>query len=81
MKTTIELRDALFEQARRMARDEGSSLRALVEEGLQLALNARRNRRPQPLDLPTYGGSGLTDEFKTAGWAGIRDALYRDHGA
>ena len=42
MKTTIELPDALIEQARRVAQQEGATLRALVEEGLQRSLEARR---------------------------------------
>jgi len=81
MKTTIELPDELIEQARRVAKQEGATLRALVEEGLQRSLEARRQAVRRQLDFPSYGGSGLTDEFQGAPWGRIRDETYREHGA
>ncbi len=71
MKTTIELTDELIEQARRVAQQEGSTLRALVEEGLQRSLMARRQAVRRQLDFPSYDGSGLTDEFQGAPWSRI----------
>ena len=81
IKTTIELPDDLLEQVRHVARTEGVTLRALVEEGLQRSLEARRNRVRRHLDFPSYGGSGLTTEFQGAPWNRIRDEIYRGHGA
>jgi hypothetical protein len=81
MKTTIELPDTLIEQARRVAQREGSTLRALVEEGLQRSLEARRQAARHPLDFPSYGGNGLTDEFQNAPWGRLRDEIYREQGA
>lgn len=81
MKTTIELPDTLIEQARRVAQREGATLRALVEEGLQRSLEARRQAARRHLDFPSYGGNGLTDEFQDAPWSRIRDEIYREHGA
>ena len=81
MKTTIELPDELLAQVRRVARSEGATLRALVEEGLQRSLEARRSMVRRHLDFPSYGGSGLTNEFQGAPWNRIRDAIYRRHGA
>ena len=74
MKTTIELPDELVEQVRRVARQEGATLRALVEEGLRRSLEARRRAA---LDFPSFGGSGLTDEFQDTSWSHVRDALDR----
>jgi predicted transcriptional regulator len=81
MKTTIELPDELIQQVRRVAQREGATLRALVEEGLQRSLEARRQAVHRQLDFPSYGGSGLTDEFQSAPWGRIRDEIYREHGA
>ncbi len=81
MKTTIELPDELIKQARRVAQQEGGSLRALVEEGLQRSLEARRQTTRRQLDFPSFGGSGLTEEFQSASWGRIRDEIYREHGA
>ena len=81
MKTTIELPNELLEQVRGGARKEGTTLRGLVEEGLQRSLEARRKAVRRDLDFPSYGGSGLTTEFKGAPWNRIRDEVYREHGA
>ena len=81
MKTTIELPDELLEQARRVAQQEGATLRRLVEEGLQRSLEARRKGARQKLDFPSYGGSGLTTEFRAAPWSRFRDEIYREQGA
>ena len=81
MKTTIELPDELIRQVRRVAQQEGASLRALVEEGLQRSLEARRQAVRRPLDFPTYGGSGRTHEFQGAPWSRVRDEVYRERGA
>lgn len=45
MRTTVRLDDALLDQARREAARRGTTLTALLEEGLRLAL-----RRPLPTE-------------------------------
>ncbi len=81
MKTTVELPDELLEQVKGVARQEGASLRRLFEEGLHRVLHSRRNAVRRQLNIPSYGGSGLTPEFENADWNKIRDAIYREHGA
>ncbi|WP_299696358.1 type II toxin-antitoxin system VapB family antitoxin [Hydrocarboniphaga sp.] len=79
MKTTIEINDELFARSRKAAKREGKTLRALVEEGLRLALQARSQKTEPSFVMPVFGSGGLTDEFKNAGWSQIRDALYERH--
>ena len=81
MKTTIELSDELLDQVRRVARREGATLRALMEEGLQRSLEARRRMVRRHLDFPSYGGGGLTADFQGASWSRIRDEIYREPGS
>ena len=81
MKTTVEIPDELIRQVRRVVQQEGTSLRALVEEGLQRSLETRRQGVRRPLDFPVYGGSGATHEFQGASWSRIRDESYRERGA
>ena len=81
MKTTIELPDELLEQSGALSGVKARLSAALVEEGLQRSLEARRNAVHRDLDFPTYGGSGLTAEFQGASWNRIRDELYGEHGA
>ncbi len=66
MKITIELPDALIEQVRCAAQQEGTTLCAMVEEGLQRSLEARRQMARRQFDFPSYGGNGLTDDFQDA---------------
>ena len=77
MKTTIELPDELIQQVRVIARREGTSMRQIMQEGLQRALQARRAGSAPRLDFPVYGGSGLTEGFANADWTSLRDEIYR----
>jgi len=43
MKTTIELQDELFERAKRRAKQDATTLRALVERGLKMVLDSANN--------------------------------------
>ncbi len=60
MKTTLELPEPLFAEAKEMARREATTLRALVEEGLRHVLS-RRAAPPSAYQLPdrSVGGDGL----------------------
>jgi hypothetical protein len=82
MKTTIEVQDDLLERSKRLARQEGTTLRAVIEEGLQLALRARTRTRAtrQPFAVQPFEGDGMTPEFQSAGWERVRDEIYRDRG-
>ena len=59
---------------------EGTTLKALIEEGLQLVLRARSNK-PRSLEpIEPFDGDGLTAEFQDAGWERLRDEIYRGRG-
>jgi hypothetical protein len=82
MKTTIELSDAALDEARRVAQQEGTSLRALIEEGLRRVLADRRARRAGfRLRDASFSGKGLSPEFAGESWPAMRDAIYRERGA
>jgi hypothetical protein len=81
-KTTIDIADPLFERARKLAEREGTTLRALVEEGLQHVLERKTTIRPFKLRDASYRGpgKGFSAEFATGGWERIRRAIYEGHG-
>ena len=82
MKTTVELSDATFEEAKRVAAREGTSLRALIEEGLRRVLADRRTRRGGfKLRPASFKGRGVAPEFEGESWPAVRDAIYRERGA
>jgi len=76
MKTTIEIADALGEAARKTAEREGTTLRALVEEGLRRVLDDRLRTRRFRLREASYKGRGLNPALADAGWERIRELAY-----
>lgn len=81
MKTTVEIPDALLEEARRVAVREGTTVRALVEEGLRRVLSQRTGTGKFQLRRASFKGRGLQAAFAEASWDQIRDAAYDKHGA
>lgn len=75
MKTTIEIADALFERGKQVAAREGVTLRALVEEGLRLALERHENRVVFKLRDASVDGAGLQSGQS---WALPRELAYDD---
>jgi hypothetical protein len=78
MKTTIEIPDPLFKAARQAARRDGTTLRALVEHGLRLALEARRQSPPFRLRDVSVDGRGLQPGVETLAWDDLRRLTYGD---
>lgn len=79
MKTTVEISDALLDEARRTARKEGTTLRALIEEGLRSVL-AEHTHRSHPFMLrdASVGGEGLQPQAQGASWEQLRGLAYGD---
>lgn len=80
MKTTIDLPEPLLREAQEVARAEGTTLRALVEDGLRAVLARRRAGERFRLPDASVGGRGLRPEFADAGWEDLRTAIYGDRG-
>jgi hypothetical protein len=76
VKTTIELSDNLFVRARQLAHKRRQTLRALVEEGLTLALDEHERRRLPKITPVVFAGRGVSEEFRQASWQRLREALY-----
>ncbi len=68
MKTTIEIADTLVKRAKRVQRRQNVTMRALVEEGLQLALDRRDRVAPFVYKPVVVDGKGLTRAARDAGW-------------
>lgn len=75
MKTTIDLPDALADQARELARAQGLTLRELVVEGLRGELE-RRGTTPPRVDFvfATVRGDGRPSELTA------EEAIARSYG-
>lgn len=81
LKTTIELSDAVLRAAKATAAREGTTVRALVEEGLRKVLAERKERPKFRLELVTFRGEGLQPGVAEGGWESIRDLIYEGHGS
>lgn len=81
MKTTIQLPNHLFEQARDLARREGTTLKALVEEGLRRVIAEHEQRAPFRLRKATFKGDGLQSQLAGLSWDHIRELSYEGRGA
>lgn len=80
MKTTIELSDDLAKKAKRLAARRGTTLRAVVEQGIRQVLREERAGREFTLRDASVDGSGLQPEFRDRSWADLRDAAYEGRG-
>ena len=80
MKTTIEISDALFDAAKRLARERGTTLRALVEEGLRRVLDSRPDADAFTLRDASAEGKGLRPEIREGDWDRIAEAAYEGRG-
>ncbi len=78
MKTTIEIPDPLFRAARQAARRDGTTLRALVEHGIRLALEERRQAPSFRLRDASVGGRGLQPGAEGLSWEQLRSLAYGD---
>lgn len=76
MKTTIELPDELFARAKRHAKKTGRPLRALVEEGLRLALEAENKPKPYVMPDMSVGRRGDPNPLENYTWEELRDEIY-----
>lgn len=81
MKTTVEISDALLDQARKVAERRGVTLRTLIEEGLRVAVKSAAPRPRFRLRNASFAGQGLDPAFDGAEWQQLRDAAYKGRGA
>ena len=81
MKTTIDVADALLEEARQVAARDRTTLKELVQEGLRRVLDERRPRR-RTFQLRTIEpvGGGFQPECADGDWQRIRDMIYEGRG-
>lgn len=76
MKTTIELPEPLFQQAKRYAQAHRMTMKALIEQGLRKAMAQQGEAEPFKLRDGSVGGNGLSREFQGASWDKLRELMY-----
>jgi hypothetical protein len=81
MKTTIEISEQLLREAKKVAARDGTTLRALVEDGLRHELSHRQKPRSFRLRKRSFKGKGLQPGAAGLTWDQIRDLAYGGRGA
>ncbi len=77
VKTTVELPDALLKEAKRIAAQQGFTLKQLMEMGLRQVIAAKKPRKIFHLRKHTVGGKGLVEDLE---WSEIRERIYEGRG-
>ncbi len=72
MKTTIEIADSLLTEAKELAKTQGTTLRALVEEGLRQVLEERGRESSFRITRATFKGRGLQANVEEGVWRPAR---------
>ena len=80
MKTTVDIPDALLKEAKKLASQEGTTVRSLIEQGLRQVLGKYKAPRPFKLKKVTYKGNGLHPFAEGHSWDRIRELAYEGRG-
>ena len=80
MKTTLDIADPLLREARKIAAQERTTLRALVEQGLRRVVAEKKGARPFKLRNTAFKGRGLRPELRDASWETLREMTYEGRG-
>lgn len=81
MKTTIDIPDSLLLQAKKLAAERNTTLKALVESALREVLaSASRPRRRYRFETHTFEGKGLKPGLDWDDWGAIRTLIYEGRG-
>lgn len=81
MKTTIDISDDLLLKAKALAAKRGTTLRAVIEQGLRQELAGQKRAQPFHLSDKSVDGNGLQAEYAGKSWSDIRDAAYEGRGS
>lgn len=80
MKTTVHIPDTLLEEARKIAVQEQTTVKALLEEGLRRIIDDRKRKKTFRLRKVTFKGNGLQPDIAGASWQKIREMSYEGRG-
>lgn len=80
MKTTVEIPDSLLAETKRLAAQQGTTVRGLIEQALRRLIQERANRATFHLRPASFGGSGLQSGVREGSWEQVRELIYEGRG-
>lgn len=75
MRTTVRLNDALLERAKREAVRRGTTLTALMDQGLRLAIAPSKVKRLRRVVLPVWDSGGVLPGVDISNSAALLDVM------
>jgi hypothetical protein len=82
MKTTVDIPDPLFDQLRKRAAANRTTMRALIQAALrQFLASGPRPRKRFKLKDGSFKGNGYAPGIREGDWNQIRDIIYEGRGA
>ncbi|MGA2501442.1 MAG: type II toxin-antitoxin system VapB family antitoxin [Tepidisphaeraceae bacterium] len=83
MKTTIDIADPLLREARRLAEQDGTSVKAVVETSLRCFIEERKRQARGPFKLKdkSFSGRGVQPGIEEGDWRQIQSLIYEGRGA
>jgi hypothetical protein len=80
MRTTLDIPEALLREVQDIAGREGTTLPALVEQGLRKTIAEREAARRFRLRDASFAGQGLAADLRDADWNTLREIAYESRG-
>jgi len=80
MKITLDIPAKLLREARKIAAREGTTLHALIEQGLRQVIVERRRTTGFRLRKAGFKGRGLQPQCRNAVWGQLLAASYEGRG-
>jgi hypothetical protein len=80
MTTTIDIPQSLLDEAKSLAANNRTTVKALIEEGLRHVIGEAKRTRKFHLRKATFKGDGLQSDMEGASWDTIRKRAYEGRG-
>jgi len=81
MKTTIQIPDSLFEEVKKLAHRDQTTMKSIVEESLRRTISERQRRSRFRLRKATFKGNGLQPHLAGTSWDQVLHLSYEGRGA
>lgn len=80
MKTTVDIPQSLLDEAKKLAANHRTTVKALIEEGLRRVIGEHQRSDVFRLRKATFKGEGLQPEMDGASWENLRERAYESRG-
>ncbi len=80
MKTTVDIPQSLLDEAKKLAANNRTTVKALVEEGLRRVISEHQRSEMFRLRKATFKGKGLQPDMAGATWEAMRERAYEGRG-